>query len=127
MTMGEWPSPVGRGHELPGWLFIGWCYLSSALLIVMSVYLVVNEPLTIRIWMGVLAAVAVSALHWRLGGKVRRFSPFGWYGAMLELAGATAAKVGLFGIGGLLMCVIEVLWMRYFWNRRARFGVHLGG
>lgn len=111
---------------MPGKLFIGWCYLSSLLLIVTSILLVFTEPFR-EMWMVVLAFPAVSVVHWRLGGKVGQFSRFGWYGAMFELAGATAAKVGLFGIGGLLMSVFELLWMGYFWNRRAQFDVLLGG
>ena len=74
-----------------------------------------------------------AALQWRLATEVRRFSRWGWYGAMAELAGAAGAK--LFWVFYLremaflflMLLVVDAFMMRYFWTRRGQFDVSFGG
>ncbi len=70
---------------------------------------------------------AGAAFQWRLGGAVEHSSRWGWYGAMAELAAAAAAKVWLIADGnvawGVIGLVIDLLWMRVFWNYREQFDV----
>lgn len=66
-----------------------------------------------------------------LANHVDHFTRWGWYGAMAELALVTFAKVDAivtnptnFG-GPMIGIVFDLLWMRYFWSRRADFDVDL--
>ena len=68
-----------------------------------------------------------------LANHVERFSRWGWYGAMAELGFAALGKFSLLvsdpageGMGAAFVMVIDLLWMRYFWNRRADFDVDIG-
>jgi hypothetical protein len=70
---------------------------------------------------------AGAAFQWRLAGAVEHSSRWGWYGAMAELATAAAANVWLIADGnvawGVIGLVIDLLWMRTFWNCREQFDV----
>ncbi|HEX2079168.1 MAG TPA: hypothetical protein VHG08_15695 [Longimicrobium sp.] len=70
---------------------------------------------------------AGAAFQWRLAGAVEHCSRWGWYGAMAELTAAAAAKVWLIADGnvawGVIGLVIDLLWMRFFWNYREQFDV----
>ncbi|HEU0300243.1 MAG TPA: hypothetical protein VFR37_12330 [Longimicrobium sp.] len=70
---------------------------------------------------------AGAAFQWRLAGAVEHSSRWGWYGAMAELTAAAAAKVWLIAdgnvVGGVIGLVIDLLWMRFFWNYREQFDV----
>lgn len=86
-------------------------------------------------WRGLGIAALMAAgvvLQSTLARNVERFTRWGWYGAMGELAFVTLAKVNLLlrdplgeGIGAAFGIVIDVLWISYFWERRADFGVDL--
>jgi hypothetical protein len=72
-----------------------------------------------------------SVLQRTLANHVDHFTRWGWYGAMAELALVTFAKVDAiasdptnFG-GPMIGIVLDLLWMRYFWERRADFDVDL--
>jgi hypothetical protein len=66
-----------------------------------------------------------------LARHVEHFSRLGWWGAMAELSLATLSKVNVMVtkpdafVGPLIGIVIDLLWMGYFWNRRADFGIDL--
>jgi hypothetical protein len=50
---------------------------------------------------------------------------------MVELGGAAAAKVWAMAhgnvVGGAIGLCIDVMWMKYFWDRRDQFDVDIGG
>lgn len=127
-------------HAWPGSLFV---FLARLLSLGMGAGAVVAVVGTvIGFIMGdwgpaLLAAAAAVALgtgcvvQHSLGSHVSRFTRWGWYGAMGELAVAALAQVNVMAttgdVGGPLFgLVIDVLWMRYFWNRRADFDIDLG-
>jgi hypothetical protein len=74
------------------------------------------------------AVMGVGAVfQWRLAKEVGDWSRWGWYGAMTELAAAAAAKVWLIAegnvAGGMVILVLELLWMQHFWECRGEFDV----
>jgi hypothetical protein len=80
----------------------------------------------------VAVGLALSAVVQRLVARaVRRFSRWGWYAAMLSLAASVVTgvplelDVGKWVASGIFI-VLELLWMRYFWRRRADFGIDFG-
>ncbi|HYR06923.1 MAG TPA: hypothetical protein VEQ60_04125 [Longimicrobium sp.] len=131
--VGDAARPVERRHGVRGWLYIGFCYLLALLLVLIPLSAVSEGSVgDLRSPLLLLLAPVLAVLHWRLAGEVRRFTSWGWYGAMIELATLVMLKVGSAiaeGFGpavGLVMSVIELAWMWYFWNRRAQFDVDLG-
>jgi hypothetical protein len=84
-----------------------------------------------------LAALAVvglavgSALQRTLANHVDHFTRWGWYGVMAELALVILAKVQTIAteptyfMGPLIGIILDLLWMGYFWERRADFDVDL--
>ena len=125
-------AEVKREHEWPGNLFFVLSYvvavgLGAAALGGLAFAVFSGEP-----WMaGVgLVAGAGAAVQWRLATEVEHFSSWGWYGAMVELAAAAAAKLWSMAqgnvVGGVIGLCIDLLWMRYFWERRDQFDVDLG-
>jgi hypothetical protein len=72
------------------------------------------------------AAGAVA--QWLVARSLKRFNRWGWYGAMAEL-GYVALSYGMvlveYPAAPLLIVyvAVSVLWMRYFWQRRADFNV----
>lgn len=82
-----------------------------------------------------LACVGLSVgcvLQRTLASNVDHFTRWGWYGAMAELALVTLAKVQAIVteptdfVGPMIGIVLDLLWMAYFWERRADFDVDLG-
>jgi hypothetical protein len=67
-----------------------------------------------------------------LAQNVKHFTRWGWYGAMAELAFVTLSKVNVLltdpesSGAAVVGIVIDLLWMRYFWERRGDFDVDLG-
>jgi hypothetical protein len=127
LVMGDVGVETARKHEWPGRLFIA---LSAAAALGVGVMAIVSA-----VWgvngapspaLGVAGGVW-TVLQWRLTREVRRFSRWGWYGAMVELGGAAAAKVWAMAqgnvVGGAIGLCIDVLWMKYFWDRRDQFDV----
>lgn len=139
LVMGDAAAGTGRRHGWPGKLFIGMSYLTALGLgggvLAMGLFLAEHaRGASIYFpWQRLLLAGAWCVLQWRLAGEVRRFSRWGWYGAMAELGAATVTKLGLalfapFAVPWTLPAVAANLaWMRYFWKRRADFDVDLGG
>lgn len=64
----------------------------------------------------------------RLAHEVENFSAWGWYGAMVELGAASAAKVWAMAQGNpgaVVPLVIDLLWMKHFWEHRGDYDVDL--
>jgi hypothetical protein len=130
MVMGDAAVASPRLHGVRGTLFIGFSYLMAAgsgfgaILFSISGGLAGTNAITGLVW---------AVLQWRLGTEVRRFSRWGWYGAMAELAGAAGAKLfwGLFlpemAFLFVVLLVIDAFMLRYFWTRRDQFDVSFGG
>jgi len=136
LVMGDGAMRVPRRHEWPGRLFITLSYLTAAAMalgVVTFGAFALEYGLEPRHWLRVAGVGVWGVLQWRLAGEVRRFSRWGWYGAMTELGAAVAANLGLamfvpiIGGRGLVMLALNVACMRYFWRRRADFDVDLGG
>ncbi len=136
---------VGRAdaapeHGWPGSLFIFLANLSAfglgagaAIATVALVSLLFGGDLEMAGLAG-LAAVGLgvgSYVQRTLADHLSHFSRWGWWGAMAELAAVTLTKVAaLFtdpaSIGGTgIGIVIDLLWMRYFWERRADFDIDI--
>jgi hypothetical protein len=130
MVVGDAASASPRVHGVRGALFIGFSYVMaagsafSAILFSISGGLAGTNAITGLVW---------AVLQWRLATEVRRFSRWGWYGAVTELAAAAAAKVFWvlylreMAFVFLILLVIDAFMLRYFWRRRAQFDVDLGG
>ena len=80
--------------------------------------------------LGLLALAGSFVQQW-LAREVERFTRWGWYGAMTEVGAATAAKLWAIATGSAsgvgIMLILDVVWLRYFWRRRADFDVDSGG
>jgi hypothetical protein len=138
LLVGDTARATPRAHGLPGELFIGSIYLmafGSALRALILVITVATGPgvLPPGMWTTGPASCVWAVLQWRLAGEVRRFSRWGWYGAMAELAAAAALKLVLVvmvpAVAPWLLAVlaVEAGLLRYFWKRRAQFDIDLGG
>jgi hypothetical protein len=130
MVVGDRAFTSPRVHGVRGTLFIGFSYVMAAGSAFSAVLFTISGGLAgTNAIMGLVWAV----LQWRLATEVRRFSRWGWYGAMAALAGAAGAK--LFWVFFLpemaLVCVvllaIDTFMARYFWTRRDQFDVSFGG
>lgn len=135
------PRPTEQPeHGWPGSLFIFLTNLAvivCALGMIGAVVGVVVAGLGQDAGMAGLALLALGGL-W-LGYKVQstlaqhveHFTRWGWRGAMAELTLATLAKVNVLVtqpdsfVGPLIGIVLDLLWMSYFWDRRADFGIDL--
>lgn len=130
VVIGERPQ-VKQEHEWPGNLFVILSYIAAVCIAASAVgglgwglYTGAWPLLGLAVGGGLWAAV-----QWRLAEEVSHFSHWGWYGAMAELGAAALAKVWAMAegnvVGGLIGLVIDLLWMQYFWDRRAQFDVDL--
>jgi hypothetical protein len=82
-----------------------------------------------EIWMPP-AFVLAAVLQRGLAKGVGRFTRWGWMGAMAELglAGLTTIPLNLDAgdwISAVFSIGINLLWMSYFWRRRADFGIDI--
>lgn len=124
-------------HEWPASLFILLTKLSvfglaiGAMVMCWRVFADDSMPALRGLGLAVLMAAGV-VLQSTLARNVERFTRWGWYGAMGELAFVTLAKVNVLlrdplgeGIGAAVGILIDVLWLSYFWERRGDFGVEL--
>lgn len=130
MMVGDAAFASPRVHGVRGTLFIGFSYVMaagsgfSAILFAVSGGLAGRNMITGALW---------AVLQWRLATEVRRFSRWGWYGAMTELAAAAAAKLfWVFFLSEMallfvMLLMIDAFMMRYFWTRRDQFDVSFGG
>jgi hypothetical protein len=130
LVMGERAEATGK-HEWPGSLFIflsGGAALGMAAVALLTAVWGLNGDANLALGAG---GGVLAVLQWRLTREVSRFSRWGWYGAMVELGAAAAAKVWTMAdgnlVGGAVGLCIDVMWMRYFWTRREQFDVDLGG
>lgn len=133
LVMGDAAVGRPRAHGWPGGLFYGLSYLFAFCLGALALVMGAGGLLNGLEWPLVpMAAGAAlwSALQWRLAHEVEGFSRWGWYGAMGELGVAAAAKLWSIAqgqvFGAVLGLAVDVLWLRYFWNRRADFDIDLG-
>lgn len=136
LVVGDAAVQTPRRHGWPGRLFVGMGYVTALGLgcTVVALGFLVGDSggeLWGKVWQRLLLAGGLGVLQWQLAGQVRRFSRWGWYGAMVELGAATLGKLGLalyapFAIPWTLpMMAANLAWMRYFWKRRADFDVDL--
>lgn len=137
LLVGDAAVAAPRSHGILGELFIGGTYLMALVSTLRAVVLVIavsdGPALAVGMWKQGLAACVWAVLQWRLAGIVRRFSRWGWYGAVAELGGAAAMQVVvsvLYPVIApwlLVPLAMEAVLLRYFWKRRADFDVELGG
>ncbi|HST62800.1 MAG TPA: hypothetical protein VLK84_29105 [Longimicrobium sp.] len=81
-----------------------------------------------------LAAVGLgigSYVQRSLADHLSHFSRWGWWGAMAELVAVTLTKVAALVadpasvVGTGIGIAIDVMWLRYFWERRADFDIDI--
>jgi hypothetical protein len=124
---------IRREHEWPGSLFYRLSYLLAMAMGAGAVGGVGFGVFSGKLWMvGMAVGLGVgAAVQWRLAKEVQHFSRWGWYGAMVELAGAAAAKAWSMAhgnvVGGAMGLGIDLLWMSYFWENRRQFDVDFDG
>jgi len=132
LVMGE-RAEIRREHEWPGSLFFVLSYIAAVgmgagALGCAGFAMYAGEPRFGGLALGLGVGAAV---QWRLAKEVEHFSRWGWYGAMVELAGAAAAKVWGMAhgnvVGGMIGLGIDLAWMRYFWEYRHQFDIDLDG
>ena len=129
MVMGDGTVAARREHGLRGTLFIGFSYLMGAGSALSAALFAISGVGTAR---SLITGLVWGALQWRLATEVRRFSRWGWYGAMAELTFAAATKLfWMFRLpetAFMLVCLLMVnaVLLQYFWTRRAEFDVSLG-
>lgn len=126
-------AQVTREHEWPGSIFFVLSYIVAVGLGAGAVGCAAWAVFTLNPATAGLALVlgAGAAVQGRLAREVEHFSRWGWYGAMVELAAASIAKLWSIAqgnvVGGVIGLVIDLLWMSYFWERRDQYDVDLGG
>jgi hypothetical protein len=126
-------AEVSRDHEWPGSFFYVLSYIAAVGLGAGALGCVVFGAFTGKLGMiGTGLALGVgAAVQWRLAKEVEHFSRWGWYGAMVELAAASVAKLWTMvqgnPVGGAIGLGIDLMWMRYFWEHREQFDIDLGG
>jgi hypothetical protein len=131
--VGESAVAAPAVHAWPGKLFVG---LSRLTAYGLAIYMVMALPYGLlglnprSLGMGLLAGVGV-VVQRRLAEGVAHFTRWGWYGAMAEVSAVTAAKLWALATGSAsgigVSLLLDVVWLRYFWRRRAEFDVDLGG
>ncbi len=127
-------ADANREHDWPGSLFIFlsnltvWCCAIGA--VVAAAGLVVDGlPMDGQPWLAVPFVVA-AVFQRALSKGVRRFTRWGWMGAMAELGVAALTElprsldIGDW-VSSIITVGINVLWMSYFWRRRADFDIDL--
>lgn len=121
-------------HDFPGRLFV---FLTNLTAVGFAIGAVVATGalgfdelgLESELWMAPVLALA-AVLQRALARGVGRFTRWGWIGAMAELglAGLTSIPLNLDAgdwISAFFGIAINVLWMSYFWRRRADFDIDI--
>lgn len=136
LTAGDAADYAGanREHDWPGTLFIflanltAWFCVLGAIVAAAGLF-VDGMPMEGELWMPpmfILAAVLQRALAKGVG----RFTRWAWMGAMAELGLAaltelpTSLDIGDW-VSSIITVGINVLWMSYFWRRRADFDIDI--
>lgn len=127
-TPGEHPWPAGLfvflSYLAAVGLGLGACISAGA-----AAFGLGRPPLEMLGQAAVMGAGAV--FQWWLATQVDHGSRWGWYGAMVELTAAAAAKVWVMAqgnvVGGAIGLCIDVAWLASFWKSREHFDVDLGG
>jgi hypothetical protein len=126
-------AEVKREHEWPASLFFVLSYIAAVGLGAGALGCVAFGLFTGELSMAGLglALGAGAAVQWRLATEVEHFSRWGWYGAMVELAAAAAAKAWSMAqgnvVGGAIGLGIDLMWMRHFWENRDQYDIDLVG
>ena len=130
MVVGDAAFASPRVHGVRGRLFIGFSYVMAASSAFSTILFAVSGGLA---GTNVITGLVWAVLQWRLAAEVRRFSRWGWYGAMAELAAAVATKLfWVFIVPDLaflfvVLLVADAFMLHYFWTRRAQCDVSFGG
>ncbi len=120
-------------HAWPGKLFVALSRMIAAGLGIFACVAIPSglfmlEPMTVALGVGTGVWCLVQR---RLTTGVRHFTRWGWYGAMMEVGVVTAGKLWALATGSAsgigISLLLDVVWLRYFWRRRAEFDVDLGG
>jgi hypothetical protein len=128
VTVGERPE-VHREHGWPGTLFYRLAYVMAVGMAAGAVgsvgWAAISGSTKPLLW--AVAGVVGAVLEWRLAKEVEHFSRWGWIGAMAALGLGAAAKLSTFfsgDFGGVVFgLVIDVMWMKYFWENREQFDI----
>jgi hypothetical protein len=131
LVMGE-RAEIKREHEWPGSLFFVLSYVAAVGMGAGALGCAAFAMFSGQPRFGLALALGVgAAVQWRLAKEVEHFSRWGWYGAMVELAGAAVAKVWGMAhgnvVGGVIGLGIDLAWMRYFWEYRHQFDIDADG
>src|ERR1043165_3996906 len=123
LVMGDAAAAGPREHGWPGKIFIAFTYFMSVSAagggLVTLVSLASLGTGGAMPWRQAVAGCVWGVLQWRLATELRRFSRWGWFGAMAELGGAAAFKVfWMFALPSsafafLLLLGIDVGMLRY--------------
>lgn len=135
LVMGERPE-ISPEHAWPATLFYTLSYLVAAGLGLgacvsagAAVLGLGRPPVEMLGQAAVMGAGA--AFQWWLAKEVQDFTRWGWYGAMVELAAAAAAKLWAIAdgnpVGGAIGLGIDLMWIDHFWKNRGQYDVDLGG
>ncbi|HEX6368994.1 MAG TPA: hypothetical protein VF006_08675 [Longimicrobium sp.] len=130
MVVGDAAFASPRVHGVRGTLFIGFSYVMAAGSGLSAILFAISGG---RAGANMITGLVWAVLQWRLATEVRRFSRWGWYGAVAELAAAAAAKLfWMFDLRDLafvfvMLLVVDAFMLRYFWTRRDQFDVSFGG
>jgi hypothetical protein len=135
MVMGDAAVPAARRHGLRATLFIAFIYLMAAIsgvaFVAFAYSAASSGDLVEAGW--ALGVGVWAVLQWRLADEVRRFSRWGWYGAMAALSVALGTKLfWAFVLRDLAyfflsLLIVDALLLHYFWTRRDQFDVSFGG
>lgn len=131
--VGESAVAAPAEHAWPGKLFVILSWMIAAGLAIFAFVAIPSglfmlEPMTVALGVGTGVWCLVQR---QLTKGVQHFTRWGWYGAMMEVGAVTAAKLWALATGSAsgigISLLLDVVWLRYFWRRRAEFDVDLGG